>query len=67
MSLHGLASALAIEDSELKLLFGILGVILLALGYFRASSNGSILAIIGWPMIGLHFYMDVPYLSLIHI
>ena len=61
VSLHGLASLLAIEDSELKLLFGILGVILLAFGYFRASSNGSILAIIGWPMIGLHFYMDVPY------
>ena len=61
VSLQGLASSLAIEFSELKLLFGILGVILLAFGYFRASTNGSILAIIGWPMIGLHFYMDVPY------
>ena len=59
--LQGLASALSIDYPELKLLFGSLGVILLAFGYFRASSRGSILAILGWPMIGLHFYMDVPY------
>ena len=59
--LNALASTLDIEYSELKLLFGVLGVILLGYGHFRASSKNSTFAILGWPMIGLHFYMDVPY------
>ena len=59
--LNAVGSTLDIEYSELKFLFGVIGVILLGYSHFRASSRNSILAILGWPMIGLHFYMDVPY------
>ena len=59
--LSAFSTSLGISIGQLQLIFGIIGVFLLGCAHFRASNGGGILSVIGWPMIGLFFYLDIPH------
>jgi len=61
MVLSIISTSIDMSINQLQLMLGVTGVILLGTAHFRASNGGGILSVIGWPMIGLFFYLDIPH------
>ena len=59
--LSSLSFLLGISLEQMQLMLGIIGVTLLGLAHFRASHGGGILSVLGWPLIGMFFYLDIPH------
>ena len=58
---HIAANLLGIDVSTFKLLIGAIGLVLLGTSFHRQNYGGVIFAILGWPFIGLFFYLDIPH------
>ena len=58
---HIAANLLGIDVSTFKLLIGAIGLVLLGISFHRQNYGGVKLAILGWPFIGLYFYLDIPH------
>lgn len=59
--LSSLSFLLGVSLDQMQLILGIIGVTLLGLAHFRASHGGGILSVLGWPLIGMFFYLDIPH------
>ena len=47
--------------NQMQIFIGILAVSLLGIAHFKASYGGARFAVIGWPLVGIFFYLDVPH------
>ena len=61
VALNGISTILGLSINQLQLMLGISAVILLGVAHFRASNGGGILSVIGWPLVGFFFYLDIPH------
>ncbi len=55
------ANGLDIYPETLRLLVGCIGLLLLGMAFHRQESGGPMFAVLGWPLIGLYFYLDIPH------
>jgi len=61
VALNGISTIFGLSINQLQLLLGISAVILLGIGHFKASNGGGLLSVIGWPLVGFFFYLDIPH------
>ena len=61
VALNGISAIFGLSINQLQLFLGISSVILLGFAHFNASKGGGILSVIGWPLIGFFFYLDIPH------